>query len=155
MEKKQAKPIVERLIARSGSSAALKLKGRFPGGRNVGGKYTMGDHSITLYLDEINKQALRLFGTLDVAGELLKIIAAHELGHAEDARLPELSSLLDTCASEPERNRIALQIEENAWNYAVELLSEELRSEADAELLKAMIHYSLQPYREAVAESIA
>lgn len=110
----------------------------------------MRDHSVTIYLEEIDKQALRLFGTPEVAEELLKLITAHELGHAEDAELPMLSSQLDFASSELEQNQIALQIEENAWKFARELVPE-----VDPVLTDSLIYFSLQPYREAIAGSIA
>ncbi|WP_223066057.1 hypothetical protein [Paenibacillus caui] len=150
MERTTAKRMVKQLVERSGSKVALKMESRFPGGRNVGGKYTMKDHSITLYLEEIDKQALRIFGTLDVAQDVLKIIAAHELGHAEDKELSALSEQLDTCESELEGKRIALRIEENAWGFARELVPE-----VDPVLMDTMVYCSLHSYREAIAEGIA
>ncbi|ANS76192.1 hypothetical protein AWM70_17715 [Paenibacillus yonginensis] len=150
MNKTAARLVVEPLLERSGSTVSLKLKSRFPGGRNVGGKYTMKDHSVTLYLEEIGIQARQIFGTEEYAEDVLKIVAAHELGHAEDAELPLLSEQLDECQSEPEYNRLALRIEENAWDFARRLLTE-----VDSGLLDTMIYFSLKAYREAVAEGIA
>jgi hypothetical protein len=150
LNKAAAKLVVEQLMERSGSRVSLKLKSRFPGGRNVGGKYAMKDHSITLYLEEIGIQSLRIFGSLECAEEVLKMVAAHELGHAEDAELPALSARLDECETETERRIVALRIEENAWNFARRLLAD-----MDTSLLDTMIYFSLQTYREAVAEGIA
>lgn len=150
MNKTAAKLVVEQLLARSGSTVSLKLRSRFPGGRNVGGKYTMKDHSVTLYLEEIRIQAMHIFGSVDCAEEVLKIVAAHELGHAEDPELQTLSARLDDCQSEREQHLIALQIEENAWNFARTILPD-----VDSGLLDTMIYFSLQAYRDAVAEDIA
>ncbi|WP_238996675.1 hypothetical protein [Paenibacillus pinistramenti] len=137
-------------MERSGSTVKLKLKSRFPGGRNVGGKYTMNDHSVTLYLEEIRIQAVNIFGSAEYTDEVLKIIAAHELGHAQDPELELLSERLDECPSDREFNLIALQIEENAWNFARTILPE-----VESGLLDTMIYFSLKAYRDAVAEGIA
>ncbi|MEF2968252.1 hypothetical protein V3851_20680 [Paenibacillus sp. M1] len=150
MERTTAKQIFDELLNMSGSKASVKIKSRFPGGRNVGGKYRPSDHSVTMYLDEIKKQCITLFGSLEDYERLLRIVFAHELGHAEDSALSELSDRYDTCESELERKRIALRIEENAWDYARSLVPD-----ADIEMLDTVIYYSLQAYRDAIAEETA
>ncbi len=145
-----AQLIMNQLLMQSGSTVSLDVRSRFPGGRNVGGKYSMADHRVTMYLDEIKKQCLSLFGSLEVFPQVLRIVFAHELGHAEDASLKELSDLLDACDSELERKRIALRIEENAWEYAKTLIPEE-----DQSLMQTVVYYSLKSYRDAIAGEIA
>ncbi|MNJ60358.1 hypothetical protein D3C77_560810 [compost metagenome] len=103
-----------------------------------------------MYLEEIKKQCLSLFGSLEAFPQVLRIVFAHELGHAEDSNLQELSDDLDNCDDELERKRIALRIEENAWDYAKTLLPDE-----DQSMLQTVIYYSLQSYREAIAGEIA
>ncbi len=110
----------------------------------------MNEHKVTMYLGEIRKQCLNIFGTLDRYEEVLRIVFAHELGHAADAELAGLSDQLDTCENELERKKLALLIEENAWNYAVKVLPD-----ADQGILQTMIYVSLQAYRDAIAQEIA
>ncbi|WP_211344432.1 hypothetical protein [Paenibacillus lentus] len=145
-----AQLIFDQLLMQSGSTVALDVRSRFPGGRNVGGKYNIADHKVTMYVGEIKKQCLSLFGSLEAFPQILRIVFAHELGHAEDANLQELSDLLDHCDNEQERKRIALRIEENAWDYAKKLIPEE-----DQSIMQTVIYYSLKSYREAIAGEIA
>ncbi|WP_199925493.1 hypothetical protein [Paenibacillus bouchesdurhonensis] len=145
-----AQLIFDQLLMQSGSTVSLDVRSRFPGGRNVGGKYSIADHKVTMYVGEIKKQCLSLFGSLEAFPQVLRIVFAHELGHAEDAHLQELSDLLDHCDNEQERKRIALRIEENAWNYAKMLIPEE-----DQSMMQTVIYYSLKSYREAIAGEIA
>ncbi|RUT33374.1 hypothetical protein EJP77_06920 [Paenibacillus zeisoli] len=150
MNRTIAKQIFGELVARTGSLVTVSIRGRFPGGRNVGGKYSMNDHCITMYLDEIKKQCLNIFGSLERYEEVLGIVFAHELGHSADIHLAALSDRYDMCEDELERKKIALLIEENAWHYAEEILTE-----ADQSVLQTMIYVSLQSYREAIAQDIA
>ncbi|GAA0136455.1 hypothetical protein YSY43_32960 [Paenibacillus sp. YSY-4.3] len=145
-----AQHIMDQLLMQSGSTVSLDVRSRFPGGRNVGGKYSIVNHKVTMYLEEIKKQCLSLFGSLDVFPQVLSIVFAHELGHAEDASLKELSDLLDASDNELERKRIALRIEENAWDYAKTLIPEE-----DQSIMQTVIYYSLKSYRDAIAGEIA
>ncbi|MNN92951.1 hypothetical protein D3C81_2113140 [compost metagenome] len=64
--------------------------------------------------------------------------------------LAELSNRLDICDSELERKRIALRIEENAWEYAMKLVPD-----TDRQMMDTVIYYSLQSYREAIAQETA
>lgn len=146
MERTTAKRIFDELLDMSGSGVSVNIKSRFPGGRNVGGKYSIGDHSVTMYLGEIKKQCMTLFGTLDGYEAMLRIVFAHELGHAEDPMLSELSEEMDTCQTGLERKRIALRIEENAWDYARNLVPVQ-----DRQMMETVIFYSLEAYREAIA----
>lgn len=150
MDRTIAKRIFDDLVEQTGSQVHVSIRSRFPGGRNVGGKYSMNEHQITMYLGEIQKQCLNIFGSLERYEEVLKIVFAHELGHASDSDLAALSERLDVCEDELEQKKIALRIEENAWNYAVEVLGD-----ADQSVLQTMIYVSLQSYREAIAQEIA
>ncbi|MCF2944740.1 hypothetical protein [Paenibacillus tarimensis] len=138
------------LIKLSGSSVRLNVENYFPDNRNVGGKYKMSDHSITLYLKEIEEQCSSLLGSLEQLDEYITIIFAHELGHAEDHELTELSDRLDSAFSEMEHNLIALRIEENAWRYAREILGL-----AAGQLFDTIVEHSLQAYRLSVQADIA
>ncbi|WP_246063093.1 hypothetical protein [Paenibacillus ehimensis] len=142
--------MVSDLLQRSGSKVSVKLKKHFPGGRLVGGKYQMASHTVTLYEEEIKRQCSRLFGSLDRLEEYTAVIFAHELGHAEDPQLEDLSLLLDGELTIQERNWTALQIEENAWRYAEKLLAD-----MDQAFLAKIITESLAAYREKVAGDIA
>lgn len=147
-----ARMIVKQLLKQSGSQAQVRLKHRFPGGRNVGGKYNISDHSVTLYLYEIRKQCRIMFGStsLSLCKQLLRIVLAHELGHAQDPQLSELSDSMEACESRLDRSRLALQIEENAWNYARNLLPA-----ASMEMLEVVVRHSLSAYHEVIAEEQA
>ncbi|WP_209864007.1 hypothetical protein [Paenibacillus shirakamiensis] len=137
-------------MERSHCTASIQVKTRFPGGRNVGGKYSMNLHQITIYVEEIHKQCLRIFGSLDTYEEVLQIICAHEVGHACDPHLAELSDQLESSDNMLVRNRIALIIEENAWAYAFKLLPE-----ANPWIMSEMMNLSLQAYRDAVEQESA
>ncbi|SEF66397.1 hypothetical protein [Paenibacillus sp. UNC499MF] len=138
---------VKRLLSVSNSQVRVELESHFPGGRMAGGKYNMGRHLITLYIEEIKAQCTQLYGSLDRLDAYVDIVLAHEIGHAEDGELDLLATLLETSDSELERRRIALRIEENAWAYARELLP--LTS---GPMLDEIIRESLQAYHEAIDE---
>lgn len=131
------------LLLRSGSEVCVQLDSHFPGGRLVGGKYNMGTHVVTMYIEVIKEQCLQMFSSLEYMMDYLKVVFAHELGHAEDGELSELVEQLDSCSTETERTMIALKIEENAWEFAKRLLPE-----IDEEFMQTIIFHSLQPYRE-------
>lgn len=136
--------ITSTLQARANSSVNVILAEDFPGDRIAGGKYNMGTHTITMYIDEIKRQCEILFSTLEYFYEYFTVVFAHELGHAEDKDLEELVDKMDT-AGDFERRRIALQIEENAWAFACELIPE-----IDKNFTKKIIHESLLFYRDQV-----
>ncbi len=76
--------------------------------------------------------------------EYLMVILAHELGHAEDPYLSDLADKWDEAEDGAIRNRIALQIEENAWAYAEKVLPD-----VDPSFIKTIIFFhSLRSYRE-------
>ena len=142
MEQMQIQHIIDSLLMKSGSTAGVKLETMFPGSKIAGGKYSMGSHTITLYIEEIKSQCLHMFSSLDRFFEYVAIVFAHEIGHAEDKELEYLADQLDV-VPEMERRQIALQIEENAWRYAETLLPE-----MDQSFMQTIIFHSLKSYRE-------
>jgi hypothetical protein len=136
--------ITSTLQARAGSSVNVMLAKDFPGNRIAGGKYNMGTHTITMYIDEIKRQCKILFSTMDHFYEYFTVVFAHELGHAEDAELEGLADKMDA-ADEYQRKRIALQIEENAWCIAKDLIPE-----VDRNFTNHIIQESLLSYRDQV-----
>ena len=148
MKNLQIEKVVERILVQSGSSVKVKLEDFFPGDRFAGGKYNFGTHTITLYIEEIKAQCLQLFSSLDHFEEYLAVVFAHEIGHAEDRELAELIQRVDGTGSDITKKGIALQIEMNAWDYARMLIPQKLHPFMDT-----IIHYSLQPYYEALEVS--
>lgn len=148
MKNLQIENIVERILVQSGSSVQVELEDFFPGDRFAGGKYNFGTHTITLYIEEIKAQCLQLFSSLDHFEDYLAVVFAHEIGHAEDRELAELIQQMDVTSHDFTRKGIALKIEENAWEYACKLIPQKLHPFMDT-----IIHYSLQPYREALEVS--
>jgi hypothetical protein len=122
----------------------------FPDNRLVGGKYHMGTHTVYLYQKEIMEQCRMLFGSLAPLEAYIYVILAHELGHAEDVELVELSNRLDGPLTALEQAEIRLRIEENAWRYAESLLSD-----MDPVFLRTIIDESLLSYRQAIEPHIA
>lgn len=137
--------VVEQILIQSGSSVTVMLESYFPGDRFAGGKYNFGSHTITLYIEEIKAQCLQIFSSLDHFEDYLAVVFAHEIGHAEDSQLAELIDQMDACSNEYSKKGIALRIEENAWEYARQLIPEQLHPFMDT-----IIRYSLQPYYDAL-----
>ncbi|KON86024.1 hypothetical protein AF332_03805 [Sporosarcina globispora] len=143
MKKESLDLVVRELLERSGSLVDIKLESHFPGNRIAGGKYSMGTHTVTLYMEEIKNQCLQLFSSAERFLDYFTVVFAHELGHAEDQELEELANYLDTCLTEQERCLTALKIEENAWAFAEKLLPD-----MDKVFMQKIIYHSLKPYRE-------
>lgn len=143
--------VIYRLLDLSGSTAKVVFKNRFPGRRLVGGKYNPVTHTITLYRETIREQCLQMFGTDRYASAFAAIIFAHEAGHAMDPHLQELSDMLDNKElSKWGKSRIALRIEQNAWQFAAKLLSEgPYRA-----LLQEISYQSLEPYYKALVPAL-
>lgn len=141
LEKEKLDLVVQELLERSGSLVNIKLESHFPGNRLAGGKYSMGSHTITLYIEEIKNQCQQLFATTECFLDYFAVVFAHELGHAEDKQLEVLAERMDQCSSGQDRNRIALRIEENAWEFAENLLTD-----MDRTFMHKIIYYSLKPY---------
>lgn len=148
MKNLQIEKIVERILVQSGSSVKVELEDFFPGDRFAGGKYNFGSHTITLYIEEIKAQCLQLFSSLDQYENYLAVVFAHEIGHAEDRELAELIQKMDGTTNDVSKKGIALQIEMNAWDFARTLIPPKLHPFMDT-----IIHYSLQPYYEALEVS--
>ncbi|MET3207265.1 UNVERIFIED_CONTAM: hypothetical protein ABIC26_000199 [Paenibacillus sp. PvR008] len=67
--------------------------------------------------------------------------------HAADSELLDLSDAMEQESGLETRQRLALQIEENAWNYALKLVPE-----IEATFISAVIVESLLAYRVPVME---
>ncbi|MDQ0494146.1 hypothetical protein [Paenibacillus brasilensis] len=147
MEKNQAERIVAELLERADIGVTVKLEKRFPGGRLIGGKYALNAHAITMYTDVIETQCLQMFGSVERVEEYFTVVLAHEIGHAADAELVRLSDALEQESEIGTRQQLALQIEENAWNYALRLVPE-----IEAKFISAVIDESLLAYRVPVIE---
>ncbi|KMY54557.1 hypothetical protein AC623_12030 [Bacillus sp. FJAT-27231] len=106
------------LMKKLDQTLTLEIKKEFPGARCVGGKYSPDTHSITLFKQDIAIQCERLLGSLEQLREYEWIIFAHELGHALDEELADLSVRLEETKSVD----ILAQIELNAWRIAEELI---------------------------------
>ncbi len=149
VNRRKARQIIRELLNRSDAEVVVRLHNRYPGPRMIGGKYSMGDRSVTMYLGEVRKQCRLLFGSVQGWRTFFAIVFAHELGHARDPELPALCERLDACESERERSETALRIEENAWNYARTLIPD-----IDPGMLERVIDNSLLAYRQAVADKL-
>ena len=147
MERNQAERIVAELLERAAIGVTVKLEQRFPGGRLIGGKYALNAHAITMYTDVIEAQCLQMFGSVERVEEYFTVVLAHEIGHAADAELMNLSDALEHENEIGTRQRLVLQIEENAWNYALRLVPE-----IEATFISAVIDESLLAYRVPVIE---
>ncbi|AHM68415.1 hypothetical protein ACT3XG_23540 [Paenibacillus polymyxa] len=147
MERNQAERIVAELLERAAIGVTVKLEKRFPGGRLIGGKYAMHAHAITMYTDVIETQCLQMFGSADRVEEYFTVVLAHEIGHAADTELEGLSDAMEQENMIGTRQRLALQIEENAWNYALRLVPE-----IEASFISAVIDESLLAYRVPIME---
>lgn len=134
-------PVIQQLLARSGSTVSVEIC-QSPNRHTIaGGKYSLSKHHITLYLDGIEEQCRLLYGSLKPFDQHLAAVFAHELGHAEDPQLAFLADQLDETNDPLEKKRISLRIETNAWAYADQLLQPETR-----EFLQLLMHFSLEPY---------
>ncbi|WP_174728229.1 hypothetical protein [Mesobacillus harenae] len=139
------KKLVSEVLSRSGSSVHIKLETNYPKNRLVGGKYNLGTHTVTLYIEQIKAQCLQIFSSESFFYDYSLVVLAHEIGHAEDGDLANLSEQLDTCLTEIERTRILLKIEENAWEYA-----RNFTSHLNQVFVDTIISESLQPYYKAL-----
>jgi hypothetical protein len=142
------KRLINDLLIQSGSKVSVEVDSYFPGGRLIGGKYSMSHHSITMYIEVIKEQCLQLFSSLEYIADYFAVVFAHELGHAEDPELAILAEQLDECRTEMERNQISLKIEENAWDFARELLPE-----MDHVFMDRIIFHSLLPYHDRLLQT--
>ncbi|WP_037286944.1 hypothetical protein [Saccharibacillus sacchari] len=141
------------VLTRSNSEIEVVLENLFPGKRLIGGKYNLDDHRITLYLDALEEQCLILFGSLEPFEEYVRVVLAHELGHANDPELEYLSDRLVNIRGSLPRTRITLRLEENAWRYANRLLRMENPAVFDTIMGQSLSsYYELLPeYAESAA----
>ncbi|WP_273850879.1 hypothetical protein [Guptibacillus spartinae] len=116
--------IVRKLQQRSNINVSIHITDRFPGERLIGGKYSLETNKITIYLEEIKKQCVLLFGSDDYLFEYFTVIVAHELGHAADKTLAVLAKQRANALSPNKKKQISLKIEDNAWRFAKKLLPE-------------------------------
>ncbi|AET57850.1 hypothetical protein ACWHAM_08405 [Paenibacillus terrae] len=147
MERNQAERIVAKLLQRADIGVTVKLEKRFPGGRLIGGKYAMNAHAITMYTDTIETQCIQMFGSVERVEEYFTVVLAHEIGHAADSELLDLSDAMEQESELGNRQRFALQIEENAWNYALRLVPE-----IETSFISTVVDESLLAYRVPVME---
>ncbi|RHW40283.1 hypothetical protein D1B31_12065 [Neobacillus notoginsengisoli] len=143
--KEEYRSLLQPLLIQSGSKAKIEMEGHHPESRLVGGKYSLTTHTITLYIEEIKKQCIQLFGSLAFLEAYICIVFAHELGHAEDQALSILADRLDAAKSETEKARLQFLIEKRAWNYAEKLLQKTHRT-----ITKKIITQSLQSYYQEI-----
>ncbi|OWR31696.1 hypothetical protein CDO73_04220 [Saccharibacillus sp. O23] len=135
------------VLTRSNSKIEVVLENLFPGKRLVGGKYSLDDRRITLYLGVLEEQCKLLFGTLESFEEYVRVVLAHELGHANDPELEYLSERLMKIRGRLSRTRVSLRLEENAWRYANDLI----RMENPA-MFDTIMGQSLYSYYEVLPE---
>ncbi|MFB9328426.1 hypothetical protein ACFFSY_21045 [Paenibacillus aurantiacus] len=150
LDKAIAERLVRRLLESSGSSVRVVLEDSFPGGRMIGGKYSLSTHTITMYISEIASQCMQLFGSDLQLADYFEVVFAHELGHAEDSNLPELARRLEENMAAVETAHTALLIEENAWAYALKLLPD-----AEPAFVDRIIEHSLASYFDAIDQASA
>ncbi|NGZ76232.1 hypothetical protein [Saccharibacillus alkalitolerans] len=141
------------VLARSNSKIEVVLENLFPGKRLVGGKYCLDDNRITLYLGVLEEQCRLLFGSLDSFEEYVRVVLAHELGHANDPELEYLSERLVKIRGKLSRTRVSLRLEENAWRYADSLVRMENPAVFDTIMGKSLSSYYevLPEYAELMA----
>lgn len=150
VDQRHVKTTIQTLLHRANSDVRVRTRKRFPGPRSVGGKFGMNSRMITLYLHEIEEQCFNLFGSLKHVNDYFTIILAHELGHAEDPMLEQLADDLDECTDPLLRARIALRIEENAWEFARVLVPE-----VNSYVFEQIVDCSLEAYYDAIDRTAA
>ena len=115
-------PIVNELLKVSNSLVKVKIEQKCPLNRNIGGKYSLNEHAITLYVAEIKKQCELLFPRKNVFLDYTAVILAHELGHATDQSLSTLIELHEKIEEPLHRRQIDFLIEFQAWKNAKRLV---------------------------------
>ncbi len=145
VNQRHVKTTIDTLLHRASSDVRVRTKKKFPGPRSVGGKFSMGSRMITLYLQEIEEQCFELFGSLRSIDDYFTIILAHEMGHAHDPLLEQLADEMDGCQEPLIAARLALRIEQNAWDFASELLPE-----IDRFIFEKIVECSLAAYHDQI-----
>jgi hypothetical protein len=116
--------IVRRLQEQASINVPIQLKDYFPGERLVGGKYSLETNMITIYMEEVRKQCILLFGSDDHLKDYFTVIVAHELGHAADKSLAMLAKQRSSTRCLIKKRQLSIIIENNAWKFAMKLIPE-------------------------------
>jgi len=150
VDQRYIKTTIQTLLLRANSDVRVRTRKKFPGPRSIGGKFGMNSRMITLYIHEIEEQCFNMFGSLSHVNDYFAIIMAHELGHAQDPMLEQLADDLDDCTDSLLRARIALRIEENAWEFARALIPE-----VNSFVFEQIVDRSLEGYHNAISRAMS
>ncbi|WP_165996840.1 hypothetical protein [Bacillus sp. Cs-700] len=116
--------IVRRLQKQASMNVPIQLTDYFPGERLIGGKYSLETNMITIYMEEVRKQCILLFGSDDLLNDYFTVIVAHELGHAADESLVLLAKERSSTRCVNKKRQLSIIIEDNAWKFAMKLIPE-------------------------------
>ncbi|MYL62977.1 hypothetical protein GLW07_06350 [Bacillus hwajinpoensis] len=116
--------IVRRLQKQASMNVPIQLTDYFPGERLIGGKYSLETNMITIYMEEVRKQCILLFGSEDHLNDYFTVIVAHELGHAADKSLVLLAKERSSTRCVNKKRQLSIIIEDNAWKFAMKLIPE-------------------------------
>ncbi|MCA0992842.1 hypothetical protein [Pseudalkalibacillus hwajinpoensis] len=116
--------IVRRLQEQASMNVPIQLTDYFPGERLIGGKYSLETNMITIYMEEVRKQCILLFGSDDHLNDYFTVIVAHELGHAADKSLVLLAKQRSSTRCVNKKRQLSIIIEDNAWKFAMKLIPE-------------------------------
>ncbi|PFG14020.1 hypothetical protein [Bacillus sp. es.036] len=116
--------IVRRLQKQASMNVPIQLTDYFPGERLIGGKYSLETNMITIYMEEVRKQCILLFGSDDHLNDYFTVIVAHELGHAADRSLVLLAKERSSTRCVNKKRQLSIIIEDNAWKFAMKLIPE-------------------------------
>ncbi|WP_273832683.1 hypothetical protein [Guptibacillus sedimenti] len=116
--------IVSRLQEQASMNVPIQLTDYFPGERLIGGKYSLETNMITIYMEEVRKQCILLFGSDDHLNDYFTVIVAHELGHAADKSLVLLAKQRSSTRCVNKKRQLSIIIEDNAWKFAMKLIPE-------------------------------
>lgn len=125
----------------------IYIERKSPLNRRIGGKYNSGDHSITLYLEEIQEQCQWMFGSQKNVQDYASVIFAHEAGHASDPYLQKLVELYDEAKDDLKKSKIELLIEVQAWKIARAIVKD-----VPAAFFNTIKRCSLEHHYQAVSE---
>ncbi|MBF0706455.1 hypothetical protein IQ283_07505 [Alkalihalobacillus hwajinpoensis] len=114
--------ISHKLLRDSGLDVQIQLKDYFPERRLIGGKYSLETNQVTIYVEEVRTQCVKLIGSEEQFLDFFTVILAHELGHAADSNLPILASKRAHTECLEMKKQVSILIENNAWNYAYNLV---------------------------------
>ena len=134
--------IVRRLQKQASMNVPIQLTDYFPGERLIGGKYSLETNMITIYMEEVRKQCILLFGSDDHLNDYFTVIVAHELGHAADKSLVLLAKERSSTRCVNKKRQLSIIIEDNAWKFAMKLIPEL------SHILVSVRNQSMDLYRE-------